>query len=244
MIQNKRVALIIPARMKSTRLPGKVLKKINNKTILERVYLKCSKVFSYKNIFIATPDQKIINFCKSKNYLYVKTSSKCLTGTDRLYEVAKKHNYKYYINVQADEIFLNNQNIINVYSELIKKKYDVINCCKEIKSEKEYYSNTVPKVVFNQKNELLYMSRAPIPSNKKKIFIKSYKQICVYGFTKSSLLTFGSHRKKTKLENHEDIEVLRFIELGIKVKMILGSGSRLSIDTMNDYKTARRIIKN
>jgi len=244
MINNQKVALIIPARMQSTRLPGKVLKKINNKTILERVFNKCSKVFNKKNIFIATPDLEIINFCKSKNYFFIKTSSSCLTGTDRLYEVAKKLNYNYYINVQADEIFLNSQNIINVYSELIKKKYDVINCYKEIKSKAEYYSNSVPKVVFNQKNELLYMSRAAIPSNKKQIFKKSYKQICVYGFTKSSLLTFGSQRKKTKLENYEDIEILRFIELGTNVKMIQGSGSRLSIDTISDYKLAKKIIKN
>ena len=94
MIYNPNVALIIPARMKSTRFPGKVLKKIKNKTILERVFNKCSKVFNKKNIFIATPDLEIINFCKNKNYLYIKTSSSCLTGTDRLYEVAKKLNYK------------------------------------------------------------------------------------------------------------------------------------------------------
>ena len=62
MINNQKVALIIPARMQSTRLPGKVLKKINNKTILERVFNKCSKVFNKKNIFIATPDLEIINF--------------------------------------------------------------------------------------------------------------------------------------------------------------------------------------
>jgi 3-deoxy-manno-octulosonate cytidylyltransferase (CMP-KDO synthetase) len=241
MINNKKVALIIPARLKSTRLPRKVLMKIKNKTILEHVYNKCKKVFSAKHIFIATPDFEIINFCKSKNFYYIKTSNKCLTGTDRLSEVAKKLTYKYYINVQADEIFLNSQNIINVYRELLKKKYEVINCFKPIKNKEEYYSKTVPKVVFNKKHELLYMSRAAIPSSKEHIFKKSYKQICVYGFNKASLVIFSSQRKKTEFENHEDIEILRFLELGFKIKMLQGSGSKLSIDTNNDYVLAKKL---
>lgn len=243
MINNKRVALIIPARMQSTRFPGKVLKKINHKTILERVFIKCSKVFNKKHIYIATPDLEIVNFCKKKKFFYLKTSSKCLTGTDRISEAAKKLNYEYYINVQADEIFLNNKNILNVYEELLKKKYKVVNCYKLIKDKYEYNSLTVPKVVFNEKYELLYMSRAGIPSNKKKIFRKSYKQICVYGFDKFSLLNFGKQKKKTFLESHEDIEILRFIELGIKVKMLKGSGSRLCIDTIDDYRLAKKLIK-
>jgi 3-deoxy-manno-octulosonate cytidylyltransferase (CMP-KDO synthetase) len=241
MINNKKVALIIPARLKSTRLPRKVLMKIKNKTILEHVYNKCKKVFSAKHIFIATPDFEIINFCKSKNFYYIKTSNKCLTGTDRLSEVAKKLTYKYYINVQADEIFLNSQNIINVYRELLKKKYEVINCFKPIKNKEEYYSKTVPKVVFNKKHELLYMSRAAIPSSKEHFFKKSYKQICVYGFNKASLVIFSSQRKKTEFENHEDIEILRFLELGFKIKMLQGSGSKLSIDTNNDYVLAKKL---
>jgi 3-deoxy-manno-octulosonate cytidylyltransferase (CMP-KDO synthetase) len=243
MIYHQKLALIIPARMKSTRLPGKVLKKICNKTILERVYAKCSKVVKKKNIFIATPDQEIINFCKSKNFLYIKTSAKCLTGTDRVSEVATKLSYLYFINVQADELFLNNQNIINVYKELIKKKYAVVNCFKPIRNKREYYSKTVPKVVFNKKNELLYMSRAGIPSNKKQIFRKAYKQICVYGFNKSSLTTYNSQRKKTFLESQEDIEILRFLELGIKVKMLKGTGSKLSVDTIDDYNLAKKLIR-
>ena len=68
------------------------------------------------------------------------------------------------------------------------------------------------------------MSRAGIPSNKKQIFRKSYKQICVYGFNKSSLAIYNLQRKKTFLESHEDIEILRFLELGIKVKMLKGTG--------------------
>lgn len=243
MINHQKVALIIPARMKSTRLPGKVLKKIYNKTILEIVYAKCSKVVSKSNIFIATPDHEIINFCKSKNFLYVKTSDKCFTGTDRVAEVAKKLSYQYFINVQADELFVNNQNIINVYKELKKKKYTVVNCFKPIRNKQEYFSKTVPKVVFNKKDELLYMSRAGIPSNKKQIFQKAYKQICVYGFSKSSLAIYSSQRKKTFLESQEDIEILRFLELGVKVKMLKGIGSKLSIDTIDDYRLAKKLVR-
>ena len=85
------------------------------------------------------------------------------------------------------------------------------------------------------------MSRAAIPSNKEHIFRKSYKQICVYGFNKASLVIFSSQRKKTEFEKHEDIEILRFLELGFKVKMLKGSGSKLSIDTNNDYLLAKKL---
>ena len=234
--------LIIPARLKSSRLPNKVLKKIKNITILEHVYNICKKKIDEKIIFVATPDVEIQKLCKRKKIKFLKTSQKCLTGTDRISEASKKLKKKYIINVQADEIFLDPKNIINVCREIKKKKYSVVNCFGTIKKKEDFFSKSVPKVVMNEKKELMYISRAPIPSSKKYHFNKSHKQICVYGFTKKILLKFGKNNTKTKIENFEDIEILRFLEKGIKIKMINGKGSELAIDTKKDFLLAKNIL--
>ena len=239
---NKNFSLIIPARFKSTRLPNKVLKKINGITILEHVYNICKKKIDERIIFVATPDTEIQKFCIEKKIKFIRTSQNCLTGTDRISEASKKLKKKYIINVQADEIFLDPENIINVCKEIKKKKYSVINCFGKIKKKEDFFSKSVPKVVLNEKKELIYISRAPIPSGKKYHFNKSYKQICVYGFTKEILHKFGKNNTKTNLENYEDIEILRFLEKGIKIKMINGKGSQLAIDTKKDLILAKKIL--
>lgn len=240
---DKNFCLIIPARLSSSRLPNKVIKKINNLTILEHVYNICKKKIDKRIIYVATPDTKIQELCERKKIKFIKTSKTCLTGTDRVYEASKKIKKKYIINVQADEIFLDPNNIVNVCKEIIKNKYPVINCFGDINKRADFFSKSVPKVVLNEKKELLYISRAPIPSSKKIKFNKSFRQICVYGFTKKSLSIFGKHNKKTFNENYEDIEILRFLDKGIKIRMIKGKGSKLAIDTKEDFLIANKILK-
>tara|TARA_B100001063_G_C16752832_1_gene551261 strand:+ start:891 stop:1637 length:747 start_codon:yes stop_codon:yes gene_type:complete len=240
---NKNFCLIIPARLSSSRLPKKVLKKINNTTVIEHVYNICKKKIDERIIFIATPDIEVAELCKSKKIKFIKTSQTCLTGTDRVYEASKKLNKKYIINVQADEIFLDPNNITNVCKEIIKDNYSVVNCFGKINNKSDFFSKSIPKVVMNEKKELIYISRAAIPSSKKIQFNNSFKQICVYGFTKKSLKVFGKYNKKSFNENYEDIEILRFLEKGIKVKMIKGKGSKLAIDTKEDYLLAKKILK-
>lgn len=235
--------LIIPARLSSKRLPRKVLLKINNKTILEHVYEKCTKAVNKENVYVATPDKKIKNLCVKKKINCILTSSSCKTGTDRVAELAKKIKKKYYINVQADEIFLDPININKILIEIRKNKYDVINLYKKILNSSEFYSKTVPKLIFNNSKELLYMSRAPIPSSKSDVFCKSFKQICVYAFTKKALKIFSNTKDKTFFESIEDIEILRFLELGVKIRMLEGTGSQLAIDTLFDFKAAKKILK-
>ena len=116
----------------------------------------------------------------------------------------------------------------------------VINGFTEIKNKKQYFSLNIPKVVFNKNNELLYMSRSPIPGNKKDKFIKAWRQVCGYIIPKKKLMKFYSFKKKSNLENLEDIEILRFIEMGEKIKMIKLSGSSLAIDTPHDLALAKK----
>ena len=235
--------IIIPARLKSTRLKEKLLIKINKIPIIIRTYLQCLKVTSRKKIIIATDSEKIMKSFKKEDTKCILIKSKCLTGTDRIAEVAKKYKAKFYINVQGDEPFLNPRDLKKIIKSLkYLKKYDVINGYSMITNKEEYKNTSIPKLVFNKNKELLYMSRAPIPSSKKFHFTYAYKQICIYAFKRSALLSF-KQTKKTEFESKEDIEILRFLEKGLNIKMIKLSGKSFAIDTPQDLKKAKFFLK-
>lgn len=235
--------IVIPARLKSSRLPNKVLKKINKKNLIEIVWDLCRRAVNKKKIFVSSSDKNIEKFCNSRRINFINSSKKCLTGTDRLVEVSRKINSQFYINVQADEILLDPNSILKVIKEIKKKKYDVVNCFKKIKNSEEYKSSSVPKVVLNKQKELIYISRAGIPATKNFKFKGANKQVCVYGFSKYALEIFGKNKKKTPLENFEDIEILRFLEQNIKVKMLEVNGSEFCIDTPEDLRKAKKMKK-
>jgi len=88
------------------------------------------------------------------------------------------------------------------------------------------------------------MSRSPIPGNKIDKFQKSWKQICIYGFSRKSLLEFSKRSSKTKLEEQEDIEILRFLELGYEVQMIKLKGNSIAVDTPEDVERVKLVLEN
>ena len=94
-----------------------------------------------------------------------------------------------------------------------------------------------------KKNFLFICPERRYPQIKKKKFIFGWRQICAYSFPKKSLKIFSRQRKKSLIENIEDIEILRFLELGIKIKMIKMSNKSMSIDNQEDYKNAKKYIK-
>ena len=112
----------------------------------------------------------------------------------------------------------------------------------EIKDKTLFNSGHIPKVVFRNDGRLLYQSRAGIPTTKKKEFIKSWRQVCLYSIPYEKLIEFAKH-KKTLLERLEDCELNRFLELGFEVKMIRMSDKSISIDTLNNLKVLNRILK-
>ena len=113
-----------------------------------------------------------------------------------------------------------------------------------ISTLKEFKNLNVPKVVHDQKDNLIYMSRSPIPGSKDNSFSKAKKQVCIYSFPKKSLKNFGLKRKKTFFENIEDIEILRFIEMGEKVKMLTFQKGTIAVDTVSDAKKVKTLIQN
>ena len=181
--------IIIPARYSSKRLPGKPLIDINGIPMIIRTFNQCKKAVPASKIIIATDDKRIQKICSKNGINSIITSKRCLTGTDRIAEVAKKIKKSFYINVQGDEPICNPKDIKKIVNFAKKNPNLIINGYTEIKDKEMFYSPNVPKVVFDKNEKLLYMSRAPIPSNKKQTFIKSWRQVCIYSFPYKSLKT-------------------------------------------------------
>lgn len=236
--------LVIPARYQSTRFPGKPLIDLAGKTMIQRVFEQCAKAYPAKQIYVATEDERILAHCKLLNIQCLLTSDNCLTGTDRVAEVAQQIAADYYINVQGDEPLFNPDDIVKFVKVLAEFDGHILNGYCEIKQEEAYKSVHVPKVVFRQDGRLLYMSRAAIPGNKNNKFKFGYRQVCMYAFPKKALLAFNSLRKKTIFEEEEDIEILRFLEMGYEVQMIKLSSDSIPIDHPGDIAKVLKTINN
>ena len=235
--------LVIPARLSSTRLPGKPLLDICGKNMLQRTYDRCSMALSKDMIYVATDSMLIFDYCEANSINVHLTSSECLTGTDRVAEFSNYHKAKYYINVQGDEPLINPKDILKVIENIDYKKNEVINCYTAISHSAQFYSNTIPKVVFRPDGRLLYMSRSPIPGNKSNLFIKGWRQVCIYAFPFNLIQEFSNlYTNKSDLEFEEDIEILRFIEMGYDVRMLEVSNSSVAVDTIEDLNLVRNII--
>ena len=240
-----KAVIVIPARYKSSRFPGKPLKKILGKEMIIRVAEICEKVLDKKLVYIATDDDRIHAKVKEFGFQTISTSKLCLTGTDRVAEVSKKINSKIYINVQGDEPLIKPQDVKKVLNKKLKYPNHVVCGYTEILKKENPFSNNIPKVVLNEKDELIYISRSLVPGTKDKNLsnkIKYLKQVCIYAFNKDQLKKFHSCKKKSVVEKIEDIEILRFFELNIKIKMIKLNSNSVAVDEVKDVKKAEKLI--
>jgi 3-deoxy-manno-octulosonate cytidylyltransferase (CMP-KDO synthetase) len=237
--------IVIPARFQSSRFEGKPLCMLNGKSMITRVYHKClAAVDGDQNlVYVATDDEKIKAHCIKEKLNVVMTPSDCLTGTDRLGDVAKYIDAHTYINVQGDEPLILPSDIQLIINESKKYPHKLINAMTEIHDEEEFKNPNVPKVVTTPEGRLLYMSRATIPTTKKLQFKKAFKQVCIYAFPKNSLMDFCDQLEKTPLEEIEDIEILRFLEIGYEVKMVVVSGNSVAVDTPEDAKKVDLLLR-
>ncbi len=226
--------IIIPARYRSSRFPGKPLVNICGKSLVRRVWDSCVQALPEQDVYVATDDERIALHCTEQGINVLMTGPDCLTGTDRVYEAALQVDADVYINVQGDEPMINPSDILTVMEAAGSSPGVIVNAMCPIDLESDFYNPFVPKVVARPDGRLLYMSRAAIPSTKSHGFVAARKQVCIYGFTKQALAVFYSHKSKTPLEEIEDIEILRFIELGFEVKMVTVSSASLAVDIPED----------
>ena len=238
-----KIVCVIPARLKSTRLPHKPLLDICGKSMLERTYERACQVFDASEVYIATDSDIIEKSANNYTKNVVITSDKCLTGTDRVAEFAKIVTADAYINLQGDEPIMPIDNIRRIRNRAELNNDMILNGFAPIDHLDDYFSKTIPKVVLNEANKLLYMSRSPVPGNKSGSFEGGYKQICVYSFPKHILENYGPGNQKSFNEKCEDIEILRLIDRGFEVEMLEMSQNTIAVDTMTDLERVRLIIQ-
>ena len=230
---------VIPARYQSSRFPGKPLVDLNGIPMIIRVAKIVEKTLGKENTYIATDDDRIKNVVESHGFKAVMTSSDCLTGTDRVYDFSKQIQADIYVNVQGDEPLLNPKDIQKIIDIKKENMNSVINGMCSLTSDEDPYNVNIPKVVTNKFNDLLYMSRLAVPGIKsvKKDHQPEYKkQVCIYAFNQEELEAYGSQNEKAEFERFEDIEILRFFDLNIPVKMVETSESSLAVDVLEDVE--------
>ena len=240
--------VVIPARYESKRLPGKPLIDLAGTPMIVRTAQQVEKAVGKEKTIIATDDEKIKKVVEEYGYKVVMTSEKCLTGTDRVAEASFQFdNVDFFINVQGDEPLIDPNNILEIIKYKLNNKNEIITGITKIYDRADFFNHNIVKMVSNENNHLLYASRSPIPITKDNEFTKSYKHLPLYAFNKKELKLFyeRGRKSKTPLEYIEDVEILRFLEMGLFVKTLKLYDEGISVDVIDDVdKVCLKIIEN
>lgn len=204
------------------------------KSMIERTWRQCVQGFPRERVWVATEDERIRAHCEALGIPVLMTSPDCLTGTDRVAEVAQRLPAAVYLNVQGDEPLCNPEDIRAILDASRRYPGEIINGYCALDEERAFRSPSTPKVVFRPDGRLLYMSRAAIPSDKSLAFCQAWRQVCIYAFPARALGEFAARGAKTPLESLEDIEILRFLEMGYEVRMVPLSAESIAVDTPED----------
>jgi len=170
------------------------------------------------------------------NFTPIMTSVNALTGTDRLAEASRKIDADIFINVQGDEPLVNPVDILKIRDAKIQHMDMIINGYCLMSCHEDPESINIPKVITNERSELVYMSRSALPGFKDRINAPSAykKQVCIYAFTEAELKSFESFGRKSTLEHSEDIEILRFLELNKRILMVETEPGSAAVDEPSD----------
>jgi len=237
------IKIIIPARYESSRFPGKPLVEIDGEAMIRRVYKNCCSAFFKQDVYVATDSEIIEDYCKSNEMNVIMTSSDCLTGTDRVYEASEKLDADLIVNVQGDLPLIYGESIRKIINSALKEPNIIHYGMNSISKEEDFRSFSVVKVVTDMSDRLLYASRSPIPITKKNVFKGAKKTASVFVLPKETLWDFAHQENKTPLESIEDVEILRFVELGYKVQMVEIEDLSISVDTPEDLEKVKKYIK-
>lgn len=240
-----KIIAVIPARFKSTRLPGKPLADICGKPMIWWVYQQVRAVSEFSNIYIATDDERIKNECNKYGMPVLMTREDTPNHIHRIWEVTELVNADYYVSVNGDEPLINPDNIRQAISILPKEKTEkpyFSSVFRELTDPAETMDLANVKIVLGSQGQCLYQSRNPIPSTKGSLQFKYKKAIGIECFNKEALNFFVNTPMGT-MEKIEDIDHLRFLENGIPIYYTKIESESLSVDTKNDLDKVRSIIE-
>lgn len=240
---------IIPARYGSTRFPGKPLVKIAGKTLIQRTYENAKSCKILDKIIIATDDKRIYDHVKEFQGQVIMTSVDCPTGTDRLAEVIRKDSSlshaQIIVNIQGDEPTIDPKIIESVAITLNEcKEAAVATAVVQINSEEEALNPSVVKCVLDLQGFALYFSRGLIPAGKNLKYDPGqvyFRHLGLYAYRRDFLLHYGS-LSQTPLQLAEDLEQLRVLENGYRIKAAIVEGESRDVNTPEDIKKVEPFI--
>ncbi len=236
---------VIPARYKSTRLPGKPLADIQGKPMVQWVYESVARSALLDEVVVATDDRRVIDAVEKYGGSAVMTSPDHSTGTDRVAEVAGSMEVDIVVNIQGDEPFVNPGMIDEIVDPLVHdESIPMCTSMHEITDEDDLQNPNVVKVVTDAAGFALYFSRSLIPYPRYSEDFHAYEHIGIYAYRKDFLMQFSS-LSATVLEKTEALEQLRTLEHGFRIKVVLTGAEYipLSVDTEKDLGKARNFAK-
>ncbi|GAA0841427.1 3-deoxy-manno-octulosonate cytidylyltransferase [Marinobacter szutsaonensis] len=239
-----RTVVIIPARFASSRYPGKPLVPLLDKPMILWVAELAARAVDKENVYVATDDDRIATLVEASGFRFVMTGP-AETGTDRIADAVEKIDADIFINVQGDEPLVDPEDILKIREVKLENPEKVVNGYAWIGESEDPSSVNIPKVITNESDELVYMSRLPIPGFKEsKNAPENYKkQVCIYAFSKEQLRKYRDFGRKSMLEKCEDIEILRFFEIGIPVLMVRTRPGSLAVDVPEDVEKVESALR-
>jgi len=239
MSKNKVIA-IIPSRLESSRLPNKALVDICGLPMIVHVFKRCQYAKTLDKVFVATDNQEIFDVVEKYGGKALMTSSHHENGTERIAEAAKNINADIIVNVQGDEALVNPFYIDSAVNALIEDENINISILINKFSKKNSIGDI--KAVIDENNNIMYLSRADIPSDARSEHNSFYKAYHIVPFRKSFLEKY-SKWQKTKLEKIEFNEYLRILEKGYKIKGVKVDSNAISVDTNSDLMEVKKLME-
>lgn len=236
-----KMVAVIPARYDSSRLPGKPMIDICGKPMLWWTYHQAKKVEEFAEVYVATDDERVADMCRKYDM------NVCMTGKHdrlmgRIWEVSNAIEADYYVCICGDEPLIEPKSIHAVLPDvLIKDEPVMFALMKPIHDPVELMDTANQKVVVNNKNEGVMISRMPIPCPYKTVMFEYKKTVGVQCYNKKCLDFFVS-TPESPLERVEDIAPLRLIENGVKIKYTCVYEESLSVDTTRDVEKVREMM--
>lgn len=237
-----KILALIPARMASSRFPGKPMAKINGKPMIGHVFERVVKSPLLDNVAVATCDQEIIDYIESIGGTAVMTSSNHERASDRCAEALLKleemkgFHYDIVVMVQGDEPMIHPDMIAEAVQPMLRdSNVKVTNLLGQIKDIAEFEDRNCIKVVCDLDSNALYFSREPIPTRCKVDKITMGKQVCIIPFRRNFLIEY-TRMEPTPLEVAESVDMLRILEHGLKVRMVPTIYTTQAVDTSNDLE--------
>ena len=235
-------ACVIPARYASTRLPGKPLADIAGKPMIQRVYEQVAKAKKPALIIVATDDQRVFDKVESFRGMALMTQPNHPTGTDRLAEVASRHqDVDVIINVQGDEPLID-ADVIDQLADLFLEDADLqMATVASPLLEEEYDEPSAVKVICNKQGNAMYFSRSLIPYPRHAFINPPMKHVGIYAYRRQFLLDYAK-MDPTPAEETESLEQLRALENGYAIRVIKTDKRFVGVDTPEDLERVNAIF--